>query len=400
MKNKKQNKTIINIIFIIIFFILIAICNILVNELETIEEQRIENRVAVVNNANAKTIKGTIEKHDSKFLSRRSNTIYVEFSEDLYDESGNSNEQYFESMIKDISKTEEMQNENFSLIDEEKDITIHVKYNAETEGEYSIEYNGKENFYEEIDAEEYTTIDKAKIVEQKEVTILAQELRDLSNGNMFFRKIKNDLGIGKDLGNGYTSFKDGALILKLLNSKVRNIVFTEDYTNEIVTNVTVGMSLAEIKEQLNESSKENTDKDYLLYRTSEYYLFFYEDEVSVYSYSYFENTLFEQYLEEYLEDKNLDSFIKKVTGKWAMFYDKNEYNIEQQYAYITFPSIGVEINIENNDPKGITLYNNYYFTEKTRAFAKDGKITINADEDLLEKMEQNRRNEFLEVKDV
>ena len=374
MKNKKQNNTIINIIFVIVFFILIAICSVLVNELETIENKEIENRVAVVNNANAKTIKGTIEKHDSKLLSRKSNTIYVEFSEDLYDESGNSNEQYFESMIKDILKTEEMQNENFSLIDEEKDIIIRVKYDTEAEGEYSIEYNRKENFYEEISAEEYTTIDKAKIVEQKEVTILAQELRDLSNGNMFFRKIKNKIGIGKDLGNGYTSYKDGALILKLLNSKVRNI--------------------------LKESSKENTDKDYLLYRTSEYYLFFYEDEVSVYSYSYFENTLFEQYLEQYLEDKNLDSFIQKVTGKWAMFYDKNEYNAEQQYAYITFPSIGVEINIENNDSKGITLYNNYYFTEKTRAFAKDGKITINADEDLLEKMEQNRRNEFLEVKDV
>lgn len=399
MSNKKNKKTIITKIFIIIFFVLLVICEILLKEIENTQKKQIENTANVIAEVQAKTVRGTIEKYDSKYITRRTNTIYVEFSEDLYNDNGESNEQYFKSLINELSHTEDLKQKNFYLIDDEKDIKIYVKYNEEND-DITIEYNRKENFYDEIDGKEYVTVDKAQIVDQKEITVLAQELRDLTSGNMFFRKIKNKIGVGEDLGNGYTSYKNGALILKIVNSKVRNAVFTEKYTDEVVTNITVGMTIDEIKNELSTTpSKENTKKGYILYRTSELYIFFYEDEISAYGYTYSDNELFEGYLEEYLEDKNLDSFIQKVTGKWTM-YDKNEYDPEQQYAYITYPSLGVEIKIENNNPKGITLYNNYYFTEKTKNFVKEGKISVNSEEDLLENMEINRRSEFLEVRDV
>lgn len=397
MKNKKDKKTIIIKILIILFLVLLIVCEVLLRNIENEEEQKKQSTANIIAKEQSKTVKETIEKHDSTYLTRKANTIYVDFLEDLYDSNGESNEEYFESLIKDLSTTEDLKEKNFYLIDEEKDIIIHVKYDEENK--YSIEYNRKENFYNEVDGKEYISVDKVNIVDQKEITVLAQELRDLTSGNMFFRKIKNKIGVGEDLGNGYTSYKDGALILKILNSKVRNAVFTEKYTNEIVTNVTVGMTLDEIKQKLNTPSKENEKKEYILYRTSELYIFFYEDEASAYGYSYFENNYFEEYLEQYLEDNDLDSFIQKVRGKYTM-YDKNEYDAESQYAYITYPSLGIEIKIEANNPKGITLYNNYYFSEKTKDFAKDGKISVNADEDLLELMEQNRRNEFLEVRDV
>ncbi len=92
-----------------------------------------------------------------------------------------------------------------------------------------------------------------------------------------------------------------------------------------------------------------------------------------------------------MEDKNLDEFVTKVLKKWTN-YDKNEYDPDKQNAHITFPSRGVEIKIDNNNSYGITLYNNYFFTEKSKEFVKSGKIQINAEEDLLELMEINRRN--------
>lgn len=392
MKNKKNKKTIIIKILIIIFFILLILCEILLKKANNeVKENSTQNTANIIATEKPKNIKNIIEKYNSNYLSRNSDKIYVEFEKDLYDDNANSNKEYFESLIKELSDTKELKEKSYYLIDKDKDIKIHIKQDGET---YDIKYNDKEDFYNEIDGKEYSGIEKVEIVEQREITVLAEELRDLTSGNMFFRKIKDKVGTGIELENGYTSFYDGALILKILNGKVRNAVFTKKYTDEIVTRVTVGMTIDEIKEKLKTvPSKEDTKYGYILYRTSELYIFFYEDEVSAYGYTYDENTFFENYLEQYLEDKDFNSFIQKVTGKYTM-YNKNEYDLENKYAHITYPSLGIEINIENNNPKGITLYNNYYFTEKTKEFVKDGKISVNTDEDLLELMEKTRRSEF------
>ncbi len=387
MNNKKK----LTIVFIIIFIILILLYLFLKNEVDKLEEKQSinENSIEVISKEKENTLDGVIKKYKGEYISEKSNRIFLNFAKDLYDENGNSNEEYFEKMIEDIIKLKEFENSDFHLIDEDKKITIDVFNTNKDKPE--ILYNKTEDFYSQSNGENYAIIDKIEIMEIKPITIISKELRKLIDGNMFFRFIKDELGEGIELKNGYTSFKDGEILLKILNSKVRNIVFTKKYPSEIINNIKVGTNLEKVKEVCKDASKENNTEKYILYRTADVYIFFYEDEVSAYGYSYFENTLFEEYLEQYLEDKNLDEFVTKVLKKWTN-YDKNEYDPDKQNAHITFPSRGVEIKIDNNNSYGITLYNNYFFTEKSKEFVKSGKIQINAEEDLLELMEINRRN--------
>ena len=71
-------------------------------------------------------------------------------------------------------------------------------------------------------------------------------------------------------------------------------------------------------------------------------------------------------------------------------YDVLEYDKDIKKATMIFPTRGIEIKIEDNNPKGITLYSNYYFTDMTKEMVKNGKISYSTD-DLVEKYEIQRR---------
>ena len=52
---------------------------------------------------------------------------------------------------------------------------------------------------------------------------------------------------------------------------------------------------------------------------------------------------------------------------------------------------GIEIDIKGNDPKGITLYSNYYFTDYTKSLVKNGVVSFDGKTDMVEKKELERR---------
>ena len=135
----------------------------------------------------------------------------------------------------------------------------------------------------------------------------------------------------------------------------------------------------------------SVSQGYLGYRQLDYYLFFYNDEVSIYTYSYKKNTKFEELLQEYLKTKDLGKFVKLLSKKW-MAYDYLEYDEEKQNARIMYSTRGVDINIENNEPKGITFYSNYYLTDYITSLVKTGVVSFEPDEDLVQKYEFERRN--------
>ena len=74
-----------------------------------------------------------------------------------------------------------------------------------------------------------------------------------------------------------------------------------------------------------------------------------------------------------------------------MAYDSFEYDEETQTAKIMYSTRGVDINIVNNDPKGITFYNNYYLTDYIKGLVKTGVVSFEPDVDLIEKVELERR---------
>ena len=72
-----------------------------------------------------------------------------------------------------------------------------------------------------------------------------------------------------------------------------------------------------------------------------------------------------------------------------MAYDYLEYDKDTQSAKILYSTRGIDINIKNNDPRGITFYNNYYLTDYTKSLIKTGVVSFEPDKDLIEKEVNN-----------
>lgn len=241
--------------------------------------------------------------------------------------------------------------------------------------------------------EEEAEVDKISITEDSSIIVSNTYLDKLLMNSMYFSEIEEDLGEGKELGNGYTSYLDGTIKIRTVPTKaVRNIIFSNNYEGTITSKINSGMSLREIYNINSENAFGSLEKGYLGYKDADYYLFFYNDEVSVYNYTYSYNKIFEQLLSEYLKTKDLDTFVNRLVGKWKA-YDYYEYDKENKNAYILYSNRGIEIDIKNNDSKGIILYTNYYFTDETKEYVKNDLITLDSKTDLLDKIEKQRRNE-------
>ena len=206
----------------------------------------------------------------------------------------------------------------------------------------------------------------------------------------YIKEMEDELGEGRDIGNGYKSYKDGEMFIRTSPvGAIRNIVYTGLYDDEITEGVKVGTPLKTIKEMFPQNAFGSISEGYLGYITNDLYSFFYPDEVSVYTYKYDENDRFESILKDYLETGDLKDFATRISATYSV-YDSFEYDEDLESASILISNRGIKIEIRDNDPKGITLYNNYCFTEKTRNYVKEGKISYK-NEDLVDLCERQRR---------
>lgn len=391
---KKDVKSVLILIFLILLFLLFFFGYTL---LETIENEQINTQTQInQDNQNSIDIEGQeenpirdiIQKYGSKFVKQEGPSIFVEFAKDLYDKNGNSNRNYFQKIIDDLVPYFEI--ESFYLIDNTKDIYIHVKYDSKTD-EHIIIINEIENFYDKTEGKDYVLVDESEIVPRSGFMILDTYLLTLAVRDFYFNAISDKIGEGTDLGNGYTSYLDGTMELRTIpTGGVRNIVYNHNYEGMITTEISAGMSLEKIKEIEPDNTFGGLSEDYLGYREDNFYVFFYDNELSFYPYSYKNNKTFESILKDYIDNKNLESFVNNLRSRY-MAYDHLEYDPETNSADILYSTRGIHIKIQNNETNGITLYSNYYFTDYTKKLVKQGIIDFEPGVDLVEKVELERR---------
>lgn len=344
------------------------------------------------NNVGQKEEKNTIEKvlakYKCQYINESSNVIYLKLGKDLYSDNGTSNEPYFIAFVNEL--TEFFVNSSFKLVDEEKNVTILVEFNAQ-EGRYIISYNNQVDFYEKTDGKSYVEVEKSEIIKASRIFPKNQYLEELIETSMYFTGIEGLLTERKELESGYIYFPKEHLKVKLApNNGVMNIVFNDDYEGLIWLDVDMKTSIAELAKKHPDYTSGGVESEYLGYRNGDLYYFFYEDEVSVYGYRYNKNDTFEEALKNYLDTKDLDKFYKTVSKK-ILSYDVLEYDPNSQSLYMLFPTRGIEIDIQGNNPKGITLYSSYYFSDDTRQYVKDGLISFK-NQDLVQIYEKGRRN--------
>lgn len=337
-----------------------------------------------------KSVEELLEQNDIELLSIKDNIIRVTFPKDLYDEDGKSNEKFFRDLINKMS--EFYGNKSFTLLDITKNIKIYAKYNSSNE-EYELIINDINDYFEKVDGELYTKVDNVRLKKSSNIYTDNSILFKLGAKNSYFSAIESLVKEDEKLEDGYVSYNDGQIkIRQSLIGTVRHIIFTSKYEGKITSKIDVNTPLKDILEIYPENSFGSIDEGYLGYITNDYYYFFYRDEISIYSYTYEENKQFEKLLKSYLESKDLDKFISGINSNYRV-YDYLEYDSEIQKAYVLFANRGIEIDIEENNPKGITLYNNYNFSDDTKKYVREGMITLNSNEDLVNKKEIERRKQ-------
>ncbi len=385
MERRKTNK--IMFLSIIILFLLLLFFMILLLRITAKQEDGIGN-VTIIQDVPRKP-EDVIDKYEAKYIKKDENTLYVRLPKDLYNEDGSSNEKFIKDFVKDLEPFYD--EKNFEIIDENKGIVIKARYDEEHDI-YDIIINDTEDFYQKTDGEIYVAVDNSQIVKGSNFSVTDYVLNKLEVHDGYFSHIEGELGEGEELENGYVSYQNGNVKVRTVKTgSARNIVYSKDYETQYTRNIDNTMTLKEILEVEPNPDFGSLKEGYLGYRQLNFYLFFYEDEVSVYSYSYRKNDKFEWMLEEYLKDRDLDKFVSRIKEKWKV-YDKIEYDPETKNLYMLISTRGVEIDIKENNPKGIKLFSNYYFTDYTRQLVKNGQISFEPNTDLVNEVEKDRRN--------
>lgn len=385
MKSTPKSSKVILIFLIILFFCLLCLMIVLQFFLKNNKENTLE--VSTTKDTKQQTVKSVIEKYESEYINQENNSVYVKLSKDLYESNGKSNKDFFYNLTNELEIFFEYQ--DFFVIDNERKIEIYAKFDEETE-KYIITINGLEDFYNQTNGDAYIAVENSEIVKPSKIFIENGFLERLVIQNMYMSSIEKFLTDEKKLDNGYMSYNEGKLNIKIApNDSVMNIVFTENYNGSILNDVDRGETLEQVYEKHPDNTFGSLSDGFLGYRNGDLYYFFYKDEASIYGYSYAENELFEELLKQYLEDKDLEKFVTTLSSK-MLSYDTFEYDADIKKATMIFPTRGIEIKIRDNDSKGITLYSNYYFTEKTKDFVKKGLISYST-EDLVARYESQRR---------
>ena len=143
-----------------------------------------------------------------------------------------------------------------------------------------------ENFYDETDGDSYVDLAKTEIVHQNAFGINNDLYNTIQLNGMRFANTILVPGKREKSPNGYYIYSDEHIKAKLAGGRVLNIIFDKDYSERIATNVYVTTKLKDVESQYPQPGFGSSKEGFLGYRSSNDYVFLYEDEVSIYPYQY------------------------------------------------------------------------------------------------------------------
>lgn len=188
--------------------------------------------------------------------------------------------------------------------------------------------------------------------------------------------------------NGNTVFSDGYTLY--CNGKYVNyVVFSSDYKGEVVGHLKVGTDLKTVERTLGTPTFQS--KDYLGYKTREEYVFFYEDEISVYPNGNISNKKLEELFESYLNktyEKERTYFVVDIRENYEDF----TIELDSKTNVITLTSVTRQV-IAKLDSLGnieVEFYNGYKIANDSTKEYINQKLYVTNEEDLVEIAENER----------
>ena len=300
------------------------------------------------------TLEDILEHYECKLIKKQNSEeenidfdIYVKFGKNYYTEN-KSNEDYFTSLINYIS--ENLEYKNYNLIDQEKEMIITALCDEQTKSIAVIYYNGDRNYFNIKDNEQ--NIEQYQETKQTKFAINSEVLQDTINNNWENSKI--NFGKKDSTFEEYDIYFDEGIQVKNTASKIYNIVFTEKYEDAVIAGLKVNTSEETIRKTLGTPAFINND--IIGYKGEKCYVFFSENEISVYRVENdYKNNDFTTMLEEFMKNRNVVTLFNNLTDIWN---DYDLYKTSDGDIFILYTIKGVEFSFSQIGGK-IIFYKNF-----------------------------------------
>ncbi len=379
-QNKENYRKIIIVLFVMIF-ILMCISGIL----DIIQKKNQEKNKEIVYEE-ISSIKEVIEYHKSIYISENLSPddkfyldVKVEFCKPLYS-NDISNEEYFNNLLNDCARV--IRYNSFRLIDSKNNILIEVI--CKNRKIYSIIINGKEDYFIYMDSQ--ISIKNYKPIETIALTIDSNILQSCISENW-----KKDINFGQreSIFDNYEIYFEEGLKVRIIDEKVYNVIFTEQYKNPVVNGCVPGDDLSYVERVIGTPTFKDEEMKIIGYKGEEIYVFFTETEVSVYRNSTINSDAFFDLADKFINNKlDLLEFMNELTYLWP---DYTTYEYDAESIYINYPLKGIEIAINNGDINGILVYNNNKSTlSKISRYLEDTRFIARLQVDLMFESEKQR----------
>lgn len=380
-KNGLENKTILIIVLLVIVTILgIVFCFLHIRKTLRINNPDLVTKINKISDDSSlidvlkyyecTNISYSVQKDKDGKLYHQ---IYLRFKHDLY-ENNESNQEYFESIIKDLNKR---LYRAYQLLDEKKGIDIWVDYETK---EYTI--NGVKDFFKDNSFEEVLNHESIPKVNTR---VESNSINRMISNNW----TRDGLKSKEEIVSSDKEFIDyGTYKMSYTNRNINYIIFNSDYEEPIVKDIKVGTSFKDIQKELGTPTFKNSNK-MIGYKTTNIYVFFYSDEAVVYPCKDYSNSKLESLIFSFYEGKYdgyATNLVLDILDECIDMTSEITDEGVRLYSYVR----GIEIIIKDDNILKITIYDNYNLNEEMKKYAKSGLIELEFEDDSVNLFEQER----------
>ncbi len=346
------------------------------------------------------TIRDVVEYHGSKYISEKDSEVdgyykdvNVVFKVEPYvEETDEINRDYYETLLEEIAKV--ISYKSYIIMDDEKGITIKVICK---EGRLDrIILNDIEDYFTYV--ESLVSAKNYKKINEVELEVSDAMLNEVIGSGW---ESGYDFGEKNSLFCNYEIYLDRGIRVRKIQNKIYNIVYTRRYEGDIIKNISTSNDVEQVKRSLGKPSFEDEEMGIVGYKSKDFYVFFGNNEISVYRTYSGDTSEFFELADEYLKDNYTNSdllnFMNELTYKWK---DYSVYEYTNSSVYLSYPLKGIEIKINYDNENGILIYNNIKSgLTMVKNHLENTSYTSKLQIDCVFEAEKRRRNDRKELEE-
>ena len=241
----------------------------------------------------------------------------------------------------------------------------------------------------ETNTKNETIINETEEIVEEDVYTDSIVIRNLINNNWSRLNTNFSNGYEKDENGNYVY--EGYTLCTEDGVNVRYIIFNQDYTDEVISDLRVGAGYDEIVEAFGVAPTfENEQLNLYGYKTKTVYAFFSDNEICIYPNTRFDNNDFEEILFEYLSgsfDGDQTNFVVYIRNNYS------DFTAELQGEDVVLSSENRQIQIRlngNYEETEVIIYNGYTEESLMEENKENYNIVEEKTVDLVELIETER----------